>query len=222
MSRGMPVEIGAQTFSTKSAASNAIREILNNTPLGDMILGEPYDFIYHLLLQHPRAQAKIGRGVASISVEMSDRGNRCFWIHRLDGSKVDFSYQLALSGSRSHRSEILHAMRHEVAPQVIEFRNRYFSTHANNSSRAPCQLTGTYILMNESHVDHIIRFIDLADSFVNPLGGYSVIEYVRADVGSDSRLKDHNIAQQWQLWHKQHAQLRVISARANLTRRRQS
>src|SRR5438132_1107626 len=93
-------------------AKTRCREILRATPKGGEIQGVAACFLFDVLLRHPKANEKVGIGVRRFF-----RSGSGFWLERTDGTKTDFSFLKCL-GSRTHRAEVLSAMRAAIEGQV--------------------------------------------------------------------------------------------------------
>jgi hypothetical protein len=93
-----PLTIGTRTFDTQAAAVKFIQEVLYRHPLLAPIDGPDHAFLLDLLNKHPRAVEKIGVGVKHFTVEKAKRGTQCFYITRVDGSRLDFSFGSAWEG----------------------------------------------------------------------------------------------------------------------------
>ncbi len=88
-----PVTIGSMYFAKKGAAVAYLRDMLNRYDVGDRVNADDERFLRTALALHPEAEAKIGCGIAYISVRSADFGSRCFWINRTDGTTEKFSYK---------------------------------------------------------------------------------------------------------------------------------
>ena len=86
----MEVKIGGYCFPTKAVATEKIRSILNEWPLGARLEGEAHALISALLLCHPQAGQKIGPGVRRIRVGKGPPPycSRCFVVERVDGTET--------------------------------------------------------------------------------------------------------------------------------------
>jgi hypothetical protein len=93
-----PLTIGTRTFDTKAAARKSIREVPYRHPLQTPIDGPDHAFLLDLLSKHPRAVEKIGVGVKHFTVEKVQGGTQCFYITRIDDSRLDFSFENCLKG----------------------------------------------------------------------------------------------------------------------------
>lgn len=89
----VPVELGSKTFTSPQDLMSFFSSILNDakTPLNED-LG---DFIIMLeaLRRHPKADKKIGCGVKSFQVRLSDEGYRHFVVVRVDETFDDLSFR---------------------------------------------------------------------------------------------------------------------------------
>lgn len=97
MARAQPIEIAGVPFSKKSAALSYMRGILTKYHPEEMISKVDARFMAKALENHPDASEKIGLGVKSIFVRRADYGTKCFWVERLDGAEVKFSYKYCAS-----------------------------------------------------------------------------------------------------------------------------
>lgn len=121
-----PVSIGRVAFETQTEAREFIREILNSAPWGVPLQGDTHEFVRGLLDRHPRAAEKIGSGVVHFSVNSDGNGNRCFYIHRLDGGEpLHFSYQKSLVGKDDVRSLVVGALSRIVGYQIVPMLRRH-------------------------------------------------------------------------------------------------
>ena len=175
-------------------------------------------FLLGILNQHPDAATKIGVGIEQFSVRWSSRfpGRREFWLTRLDGTETDWSFTKAVNGAPSHETLVRLAMRYEVIPQVEQFKHRGVAAGAH------CAVTGDGPLGPDCHVDHHEpSFEVLAESFIDAHGGYDAFGITASTDGLiGRRLTDPFLASEWREFHREHAHLRLVTAHANLTKKR--
>lgn len=211
-----PILIGDRCFPTKAAATKVCQAILYKYPLGATVDLDDALFLRDLLALHRQAVSKIGCGVASFQVE--DNGpTRGFWVTRTDGTRTDFSFPSCLSPP-SRETEALRGFRSEVRDQIVSFRASAFST----TWQVQCVLTGQWVTSDQAHVDHAIPFLDLVVRFLGLVGldlG-AVPVNPTTDGNTETRLLDRELAQSWAEFHRVNAQLRIVSAQANLRRKR--
>ncbi len=199
------IRIGRTLYPSKKAVKERARDILKANQKGRTLRGTDLDFVSALLDLHPHRDKKIGIGVSSLYVRPAPGdapgGSYCFWIRRKDGTSTDFSYHACLrpvDPDAYHRADVLRAMREAVVGQVVSF--------------------GT----NESHVDHVIPFIELAGAFLEAAGlEWAEVGVVCSGDGSTGRrLEAGGLRERWANFHEKLAVLRNVSVTTNLTRKR--
>jgi len=208
----MKITIGSTEFRTKKAAGDAIREILYSYRPGMTVNSENSGFLMDVLRCHPEAEAKIGAGVESFQVQRN-YATVGFWITRIDGSRTDFSFIACLSPP-TKRQNVMAALRAEIRDQIALFRRAAFGSE----SEIKCEVTGEPITESNSHADHIRPFIQLAEEFLD-LEGLTVDEVgviPTADGKLFNALSDRVLAVKWHSYHRMCAELRMVTAAANM------
>lgn len=212
-------------FKSNAAASEHIRRMFNriklHTPLGE----SDHAFVSDLLLRHPEAEAKIGVGIKHFTVAPDSvyKRNRHFIVHRVDGTFVDFSWMKCVRGqARTPRATVMHHLREAVREQTAGFKRQFF---ASKQTKLFCPISGLPINYKNSDVDHDpILFVDLADSFMlaesKTYEGTEIKKQSQNGVSYFSDFVDQDFKKRWQDFHKQHAQLRVISRLENMKKDR--
>lgn len=214
----IPVQIGARTFATKTAAKEFARGIIARHADGQTIMGEDDLFLRDLVSIHPEAATKIGCGVAHFTTRRDPvwRSNRHFQIVRNDGSETDVSFHVCIDGT-NERGDVFAALRHAVCEQVISFQRAAFA-----SGVPPvCPYTKQSLTVADAHVDHTPpdTFFAIATRWMQVAAlAISDIPLVEnADNQWLRTLRDpaHSVA--WSSFHRAHARLRIISRPANLS-----
>jgi hypothetical protein len=81
-----------------------------------------------------------------------------------------------------------------------------------------CPVTGDLLTTETAHVHHSDpEFVELADDFAEMMGGYDRIEVSAGDGAIGRRLASAELTAQWQQYHRETANLVVVSAQANLS-----
>ncbi|WP_405673306.1 DCL family protein [Streptomyces sp. NBC_01530] len=103
-----PIDIASEYFSTKAAATARCQDILRAYPGQPRSgAGQPQEvtdpthvaFLTALVERHPKADDKIGSGVAGFKVQVNPDGTgntRCFWVIHHDGTATHFSFKSCL------------------------------------------------------------------------------------------------------------------------------
>jgi hypothetical protein len=213
MARRTPISIGELSFATASEAADAVRAVLYAyEPPARVSQIEHQLLLGDLLAMHPEAETKIGGGVDHFEVRVNLK-TPGFWIIRVDGSETDFSFIKALRPP-DHATRVRMAMRRAVVDQVLAVRDEVYG----DGETVACPITGERVTKENCHVDHYDPpFIELADRFAEGEGGYEQIGVVTADGAIGTNLSDEDVTRRWQDFHREHAKLRVVSARANLS-----
>jgi hypothetical protein len=211
--------LGPREFASKAQAQSEFRRILNDNPDNTPLRGDDADLVALLIHEgrHPETVEKIGPGIAEVFVRRSGYNTRGFWLLRVDGSLVDFSYLTALDGAPSPERTARAALRFEIADQIIAFRD---SLMRGATGGPACELCAQPVTPDAVHVDHAEpTFDDMATQFAAALGGWQrlTVECVGA---TGRRLVDRGLAQVWRRYHAHTGRLRLTRARCNLTRGR--
>ncbi|WP_010183323.1 DCL family protein [Sphingomonas sp. PAMC 26605] len=99
MGKARSIALDTQTFAKAGDATLFFSGLLQRYKLGDRVSDEDEMHLHALLKRHDEADKKRGTGVAYFSVDSAPEpysGQRCFWITREDGSRIDISYQHCL------------------------------------------------------------------------------------------------------------------------------
>ncbi|MFJ8143333.1 DCL family protein [Streptomyces sp. NPDC096013] len=218
MPRG--ITIGATHYPTKEAVRDVCRGIVQRYGAGGDVTDPDDDaFCRDLLERHPEYDLKRGAGIAHFRViAHTDHGHRSIGIGlvRFDGEVADFSWNACLTPF-SQRTQVLAALRHAVAGQVTLARNAVL----DSGQPLVCSVTGTPIpSATELHIDHAApTFLELAEDFISDNGGVDAFR-ILADSGTGVtyiELEDKELEKRWQDHHQEHAVLRPVLKRVNLS-----
>lgn len=215
MGKAKPLLIGRIAFDTQNEAREFIREVLNTATWGAPLKGDIHEFVLNLLDRHPRATEKIGCGVSYVTVDSDGNGDRCFYIHRTDGSKDHFSYQKSLIGKDNIRSMVLGALNRAVDEQIWAFRDSELAKGTQT-----CQYSGETITKDNYHVDHPDpTFLELHTKWFAQTGlqptDISISDGCDNEIGR--QMTDLPQKRSWQEFHRANARLRLLSPNGNLS-----
>ena len=208
--------VGDLIFTTKKAAIEYMKPILNDSPI-DSIIPEPgHGFLTDLLQLHPDADVKIGCGVTNFSVERNEYSQRGFRLHRLDGTSTDFSVYKCFDGKHNRKAQVQLALRTATMQQISRFREEQLQAGENF-----CPFSSELLHRNNCHVDHTspMTFDQLFNTWMN-LNGLT-IETVNITDSADNKqgreMTNPLQVTSWQNFHQQNAKLRLVSIRGNLS-----
>ena len=214
-----PVTLGEFEFSSKKEAKELYSSILNSNELENNLDGEDFDYVMALLLNHPRADEKIGSGVEAIKVAPGlHSSNRCFHVVRTDKSIEDFSIGKCIDGDHSDFHKFCIACRRAIENDVIAYKRKFFEENKDSEYKVKCQSSGQRISYKEAHADHrepftfssIVHFFIKANAI-----DISAIDYVTTGKYGNE-FSDSSLIESFRTWHKENAKLRIVHGKNNL------
>jgi len=213
-----PIIIASLTFPTKNAAKEFFRDIRDRYEDDQRISLEDEGFLRDLIAIHPEADTKIGRGISHFSVARDAKfgTTRHFVIHRTDGSHTDVSFHSSIDG-RNDRRDRHEALRRAIEGQILDFKASKFSSGEN----LICPLRRVPITETSYHIDHKPprTFVELASRWLDA-EGFSLMDLAITPPGDNQIVTEMTNSTQlssWQNFHAQHAELRILSPRGNLS-----
>ncbi len=214
----IPIQIGAHSFPTKSAAKDYARFILDSSSDGEIIDNQDGLFLRNLVAIHPESSQKTGCGIDHFTAATDPiwKTTRHFVIVRTDGSSTDFSFHTCIDGAND-RKDVLSALRFAVSDQIINFQRCSFAVN----KLIYCPYTDQLLAPIFCHVDHTPpdTFMSLVSRWMTqeklefsdlPLVDNADNQWVR-------ELKDSEQSSSWQRFHITNCNLRLISPVANLS-----
>jgi hypothetical protein len=195
----------------------AVQKILRGHQLWDVLTGDEDIFIRDLIALHPATEDKIGCGIDHIEIRPDpDYGTtRCFYVVRTDGLSTDVSYKKCINGEKQ-RQLLRPAFRNAIRPQVVQFKQAQFAIGPQR-----CPYTKELLIFDTCHVDHLppMTFETLVTEWLklNSLKEADVQITEREDNISTRFMTNANQIASWTAYHQQHARLRVLSRRGNLS-----
>ncbi|TXZ74329.1 DUF3223 domain-containing protein [Vibrio mimicus] len=209
-----PVVFGSYQFKTKTAAKAEIRKRISNYEFGQKLAFEDEEFFSELFKLHDEYDEKIGSGISHISVERDFHGNKCLYIHRTDGSRIDISWVHCVQPA-STKTVVSVAFRRAVKDTITTFKSHCIAESPH------CPKLGTALDFNNSHVVYVQpTFDDLLMGFLTSVGksieSVALINPEPEDTDQRGILKDSCLKSEWVAYHKENAHLELWSSEANL------
>lgn len=211
-----PIQIGKLIFDTKKAALSHYKRILNSYDFGEKLNPDDYNDVYSLLATHKNATKKIGVGLKEIKVDKITYKTKCFQVIRTDMSADFFSYIKCINGKAPPFTKFSKVCREVVKEDIREVKLSYFNKFSTKG-RVKCQETGDVCLWEELTVDHrqpntfsiiVDRFIEVHNIDIEK------IEYVDNDIYG-SKFTDKSLIIDFQKYHKNKANLRIVKRNRN-------
>jgi hypothetical protein len=98
MGKRRPIQLDTRLFDKAGDGNKFFSDMLNRYPVGTVV--NPVDSLdlSSLLKRHDELDEKIGVGIAHFDVAAAPDGHdgKCFWIVRIDGTRIDFSFKHCL------------------------------------------------------------------------------------------------------------------------------
>lgn len=212
-----PVLIGEYQFKTKSAARDEVRRRISAYNFGDSVSDDDQYFFEKLFELHSEHSTKVGCGIESIQVERDFNNNKCLFITRIDGSKVDISWVHCLQPA-SKKNVISMAFRRAIKERIVAFKSKVLEVPTL------CPVYGVALNFENSHVVYVDKsFESLLSDFISIVGtdfeSIEIVDPKSTDKDHRGMLKDSEILSSWRAFHTDKAQLQLISAKANLRRK---
>lgn len=215
--RAIPQLIGSRDFPSKTALKEEVRRILYSTSQNQPLAGLDFILMRDLIDQHPDAWDIVGEGIHSIFIDESGfQKEVCFYVLQEDETIRNFSFHKCIDGQMTPWRKFSRACRVAVRPDIKKFKDEFFK----NNPDPVCEVLGTKLINDStSHVDHEDpEFNDIVFSFSSYYDlDIDIFTYKPSTYGVD-RFEDDYWDQEFCSFHDSAAELRVISAKANLSR----
>ncbi|MCT8276058.1 DCL family protein [Xanthomonas translucens] len=92
------VQIGSRKFEKQKEALAFFKNMLGIYHLGERVSVEDSADLIALLDRHKHREEKVGAGVDHFVVDADEYGKSCFWIVRVDSTRVNFTYIRCVTG----------------------------------------------------------------------------------------------------------------------------
>lgn len=210
------MQIGNKEFKYKKDALSHYKKILNDYDFGEKLNIDDYNDVYNLLKIHKNATKKIGVGLKEIRVNKITYRTKCFQVIRTDMSVEFFSYIKCINGKTPPFTKFSKVCREVVKEDIREVKLSYFKKFSIKG-QVKCQETGDLCLWEELTVDHRQpnTFSIIVDRFIEV---YKIdieeVEYIDNDTYG-SKFKDKSLIIDFQKYHKDKVNLRIVKKRKN-------
>jgi hypothetical protein len=205
---------GTFQFRTKKSATDEIRRRINSYEKSEVLKPNDQLFFEELFKHHDEYQKKVGVGIKYIQVERDFNKNRCLYIHRVDGTKIDISWVHCVRPA-TIKSTVSMAFRRAVKNTIKDFKDNTF----NEYSRCPIldiplDSKNCHVSYMEPSFDKLLReFLTLNNNT------YESIEFENPppqDRDQRGVLKDLILKTAWISYHRTNTKLELWSSDANL------
>ena len=211
------IHIGSNTFTSIPEAREYLQNIFEQagpTESLQQLNAVLYNEMMSLLQQHPEANLKRVHEAIDIKIFKGYKENLYHLKLKFpDGSEDSISYLACLTQRVTNTSVLQDALRNAIAYQISRFKH--------NTPNKQCEQCKTTIA-SEYHVDHVQLFSDLSSRFLatklQTPQSFDKVPDVLGILRPQFKAEDNDFQQEWQQYHLQHASLRWLCAKCNLTR----
>lgn len=209
-----PIAFGTYQFRTKESAKIEARQRINKYEAGEKLNPEDEHFFASLFTLHSEYTEKKGVGIDHIRVERDFNNNRCLYIHRADGSFIDCSWPHCIQPA-SQKTITSMAFRRAVKDIVMAFKDEQLKVVKE------CPILKTPLTFENSHVSYDYpSFDNLLNQFLLleqlDIEGVLLTNPKPKDLDQRGILADDLLARAWCVYHRENANLKLISREANL------
>lgn len=208
-----PVVLASRSFPTQTAALEYFKSILHTYGIGEVVSDpEHHQLLLELLERHRDAEEKRGVGIREFFIDRTEAGDfqyvsreaRGIWIRRIDGTRVDWSYQTAIK-QPGPRQNLKDALRIAANDRRVRIRDEAFA-----AGPVTCGLSGA-LIPSKDMADVIYRdptWTELVEGFVASMGGWSRVDTNSGfgGVAVGGRLNDPTALSAWLEYWDRHAQ----------------
>lgn len=213
------VALPSRTFPTRKAAKDFCREVHNIKYAPGEVVSNSGEVavLRDLVALHPRADEKIGPGIAEFFIAYTSQGDRehvrhgqtGIWIRDVDGNVRDFSYNTAID-EPTDQAIVKEALRNEVIDLRETLRESAFA-----GGRVSCPRSG--LAMDHWDQAAVVyedpTWGELTAAFAASAGGWGSLETNTGDgsVQIGRRLRDRALAEQWRIFWRANAHPVIVS-----------
>lgn len=144
---------------------------------------------------------------------ISGKSKREIWLGKAAILNILFPRTTAIPEYKQNKKDALVAMRQIIEPQIKTFRTSVLRQLKKKPIR--CPISGDFIETTMFHIDHKYPFKNLVEEWCRD----EKVDLENIDVycrGTKCYFKSTELAESWFDYHTIHAQLQVLSAKANL------
>ena len=208
-----PISFGNYHFRTKKSATDEIRTRISKYSHKEKLDNDDELFFRSLFTLHGNYEDKKGAGIDHIEVEIDEFRNHCLYIHRDDDTKIDISWVTCLK-QKTQKQIVSNAFGRAVKERIITFKETQLLLVPK------CPYLEIELTKENSNVTYRNpTFNELIDSFLAERNlNYELVELTNpeaTDGDQRGQLTDDTLKEEWKDFHKEKANLKLISAKAN-------
>ena len=215
MVKSISVHHNGITYRTKKMFTEYCNDLIyNKIGLCDSVRGKSEDLFYELnelLQRHPDYERKTKnmKDIKIVRNVMNKAGLETRIIYNNNTHDMDISWCIAREGKKpTIQHQLTQSMRTAIRFQIYNYKQ---------NNKPICEFCNEY----GNHCDHIIHFQKLKEDFLNDYTGTLPSEFTQLNDGSNQTCfihSDFDFEEKWKKYHNDHAKLRMLCQKCNITR----
>jgi hypothetical protein len=216
----LQITLGEKTFKTQSECEQYTRSVLTELGVTSSVKNQNkkhFDFLLLLCKRHPFHIKKLIDFVDfKISYDLINKRALSLAIINSNNTITEIAWRTCVTGKgKSEKTLFNAALRKSVSNQIQEFRSKSNTIH--------CPECKNFLSDMPNHVDHHEpQFAELVEKFVDSKEIIMPRKYTKDEKTFETLFYDEDIwiGDSFQIYHSEHARLRIICEKCNLTRRK--
>lgn len=217
------VVLAQVVYPSATAACRAVQQLIRETHPKESNRLTPNDKGYELLLavaeRHKRGKWLTMSGIDAFVCQP----NMTVTVIRHNGTEAEFSWRAAVM--QSYPDKLVQAMRNAILPQISGYKKEHFEKE-QKCSNPTCHNPDTVLGWKDVHIDHIVPFEKLRADFVATVPKKKIPSTRQLTIAPNNDFykksspifkPDVPFAAQWEKYHQEHATLRIVCKKCNLS-----
>lgn len=213
------VSFGTKQFDSKTKAEAYVRSTLKTIGLQTSLKSvsqSAFEEVLTILQCHPNNAEKL-KNMVDIKINLNSLNPKAYEVNIIntDGSITDISWKQCVGSENIAKNNLQIAMRYSIEPQIKDFRSKA------NTETDTCVLCEFPLKNIVTHVDHVVHFEKLTNDFKTNTTCTIPTTFINTSDGSNRKTfceADAAFEKEWVAYHLEHATLRLICKRCNLSR----
>lgn len=218
-----PVTINGVEYKSAAAANRYIKErIVANAGKTIESTDADYELFIDIVKQSPRRGWYMKSGIKSFTVTVKNS----LTVNRNDGQSLDISYSKCIN--KREVDKLTAAMRTAIVLQIKDYKYRHYESGITKCSNPGCKTASKPLTDATVHVDHDNEFILIKEAFMAKqlkknipksfaLNRVDGVYRKNAIMFKDDITEHKRFKENWQLYHMQHAVLKLVCRTCNLS-----
>jgi len=208
----MTIIVNNKSFKTKKALKEYVDNLLEANINSHLYSGGDFYFLKDLMKRHPRYKVKFKSGCKAFIIRRMSRKHTALRFIDEKGGEYSISYNKCVTGlDSSLQQDRLKAMRNAIKDQTMAFYRENFT------EESCCIICEERLFAGFIHVDHIVKFKDIASEFLSLRLEHPIeFDNKHDNKGVIFYWRDRGYQKEWEQFHRDRAKLRLLCQSCNL------